>query len=65
MPDLNAYTVWCAGGKIGTYHTREAAEKKLRAIAMHPLQYLHIQEWAPGAEYYDYVTFEDDEQDNK
>jgi hypothetical protein len=60
MPDLNAYTVWCKGGRIGTYRTREKAEAVLRAIASHPLEFLHIQEWVPGEGHFPFVTFEDE-----
>jgi hypothetical protein len=65
MPDHNAYTVWCKGGRIGTYRSREKAEAVLRAIASHPLQYLHIQHWQPGAEYIQFVSFDDQEDDTQ
>ena len=65
MPDHNAFTVWCKGGRIGTYRSRERAEAVLRAIASHPLEFLHIQEWTPGEGHFPFVTFEDgDDQDN-
>ena len=60
MTNPNAYTVWCKGGRIGTYRSRERAEEVLREIADHPEQFLHIQEWQPG-EHYPYVTFDDGE----
>jgi hypothetical protein len=63
VSDLNAYTVWCKGGKVGTYRSREKAEQVLRAIASHPLEYLHIQTWQPG-DHYDYVTFDDTDQED-
>jgi len=55
----NAYTVWCKGGRIGTYRSRKRAEEVMREIADHPERYLHIQEWEPGS-HYPYVTFDDD-----
>ena len=55
----SAYTIWCKGGRIGTYRSRERAEEVMREIADHPERYLHIQEWEPGS-HYPYVTFDDD-----
>lgn len=65
MTANHAFTVWCAGGRIGTYRTRDKAEAKLKQIAEQPERFLHIQEWQPGV-HYDYVTFDDeaDEQTN-
>jgi len=60
MTDNHAYTVWCAGGRIGTYRTRERAEAKLAEIAANPGKFLHIQEWQPG-EHYPFVTFDEDQ----
>ena len=59
MTSPNAYTVWCKGGRIGTYRSRERAEEVMREIADHPERYLHIQEWQPGL-HYPYVSFSDD-----
>jgi len=61
MPDNHAFTLWCKGGRIGTYRTREKADEWLEKIASDPRQYLHIQEWIPG-EHYNYVTFDDVEE---
>ena len=60
MTNPSAFTVWCKGGKIGTYRTREKAEAVLRAIASHPLEYLHIQAWEPSEGFYEYVSFDED-----
>jgi hypothetical protein len=61
MTNLDAYTVWCKGGRVGTYRSREKAEAVLRAIASHPLEFLHIQEWTPGEGHYPFVTFDEEE----
>lgn len=61
MTANHAFTLWCAGGRIGTYRTRERAEAKMRAIAMQPLEYLHVQEWVPGEASLPVVTFDDEE----
>ena len=61
MTDNNAFTVWCKGGRVGTYRSREKAEAVLRAIASHPLEFLHIQEWTPGEGHFPFVTFEDND----
>ena len=60
MTNPNAYTVWCKGGRIGTFRNRERAEAVLEAIAANPKQFLHIQEWEPG-DHYIFVTFNDDD----
>ena len=65
MTSPSAFTVWCKGGRIGTYRTREKAEAVLRSIAMNPLQYLHVQEWVPGEGHYPFVTFDDQEVDTQ
>ena len=62
MSDLNAYTVWCKGGRIGTYRERERAEAVMHDIAEHPEKYLHIQEWTPEPHHYPFVTFDDEEE---
>ena len=64
LTDNHAFTLWCAGGRIGTYRTRERAEAKMRAIAMQPLEFLHVQEWEPGT-HYDVVTFDDIEEEEE
>lgn len=56
----SAFTLWCKGGRIGTYRSRDKADEWLEKIARDPRQYLHIQEWTPG-DHYDYVTFDDEE----
>ena len=58
---LDIYTVWCGTGRVGTYHTRERAQKVIEDIRAHPEKYLHIQEWTPGEYEYHFVTFEDNE----
>lgn len=58
----NAYTVWCKGGRVGTYRSRERAEQVMREITAHPERYLHIQEWEPR-EHYPYVTFDDEKEE--
>ena len=59
MSDLNAYTLWCQGGRIATFRSRDKAEKHLEKIAANPREYLHIQTWEPG-DHYEYVTFDGD-----
>ena len=63
MTDPHAFTLWCAGGRIGTYRTRDKAEAKLKQIADNPLEYLHIQEWIPGS-HYPFVTFDEEGNDH-
>jgi hypothetical protein len=58
---MDAYTVWCGKGRIGTYQTRERAEAVVQDIAQHPEKYLHIQEWTPEDYIAPFVTFEDNE----
>ena len=62
MPDLNAYTLWCAGGRIATFRSRDKAEQHLEKIAANPKQFLHIQEWTPEPHHYPFVTFDDEEE---
>ena len=58
----NAYTLWCKGGRIGTFRSREKAQEWLERIAANPREYLHIQEWSPN-EHYDFVTFNDEDEE--
>ena len=63
MTENNAYTLWCKGGRIGTFRTPEKAQEWLERIADNPREYLHIQEWIPGA-HYDFVTFDEEGNDH-
>ena len=58
---MQAFTVFCAKGRVGTYHTRKKAEAIIADVKAHPEKYLHIQEWTPAPHHEAYVTFEDNE----
>ena len=58
MSDNNAYTLWCGGGSIATFRTREAAEAYLELVVADPRRYLSIQEWYPEPHWVPHVTFD-------
>jgi len=58
---MNAYTVWVAHGRIGTYRTREKAEQVQAEVIANIEQLTRIQEWMPEPHHEPYVTFDDEE----
>ena len=58
---MNAYTVWVAKGRIGTYRTREKAEEIRLKVIANIEELVRIQTWTPEPHHEPYVTFNDDE----
>jgi hypothetical protein len=63
MTNPNAYTLWCKGGRIGTFRSREKAEEWLERIADNPREYLHIQEWTPEPSHLPFVNFDGEDEE--
>jgi Tfp pilus assembly protein PilP len=58
----NAYTVWVAHGRIGTYRTREKAEQVQAEVIANIEQLTRIQEWTPQEYEQPFVTFNDEDE---
>jgi hypothetical protein len=59
---MNAYTVWVAHGRIGTYRTREKAEQVQSEVIANIEQLARIQEWTPQEYERPFVTFNDEDE---
>jgi hypothetical protein len=58
---MNAYTVWVAHGRIGTYKTPEKAEEIRQKVIDNIEDLVRIQTWTPEPHHEAYVTFDDEE----